>query len=91
MTVLLDNQKTNACEHIAFQTKDKVAETRIKELTNYLRQTVRVKSELVYSYVTWTSVHVAIEECRHLANGCTTKCGCTGFILLHYLSYVWSQ
>ena len=27
-----------------------------------------------------------IEECSHLANGCTTKCGCIGLMLFRYLS-----
>ena len=27
-----------------------------------------------------------IEECRHLANGCTTKCGCIGLMLFRYPS-----
>ena len=31
--------------------------------------------------------HFAIEKCIHLANGCTTKCGCIGLILFHYLSF----
>ena len=31
--------------------------------------------------------HFVIEECSHLANGCTTKCGCLGLILFRYLSF----
>ena len=27
--------------------------------------------------------HFGIEECSHLATGCTTKCGCIGLILFH--------
>ena len=30
--------------------------------------------------------HFVIEECRHLANDCTTKCGCIGLKLFRYLS-----
>ena len=31
--------------------------------------------------------HFAIEECRHLANGCTAKCGCIGgLIIFRYIS-----
>ena len=29
--------------------------------------------------------HFVIEECSHLANGCTTKCGCIGLILFRYI------
>ena len=28
--------------------------------------------------------HFVIEECSHLANGCTTKCDCTGLMSFHY-------
>ena len=30
--------------------------------------------------------HFVIEESSHVANGCTTKCGCIGLILFRYLS-----
>ena len=30
--------------------------------------------------------HFVNEECSHLANGCTTTCGCIGLILFCYLS-----
>ena len=30
--------------------------------------------------------YFVIEECSHLANGCTIKCGCIGLILFRYLS-----
>ena len=30
--------------------------------------------------------HFVIEECRHLANGCTNRCGCSWLILFRYLS-----
>ena len=26
--------------------------------------------------------HFEIEECRHLSNGCTAKCGCIGFYII---------
>ena len=29
--------------------------------------------------------HFIIEGCRHIANGCTAKCVCIGFILFRYL------
>ena len=32
--------------------------------------------------------HFVIIECRHLANGCTIKCGCSGLMLFGYLSYL---
>ena len=30
--------------------------------------------------------HFVIEESCHIANGCTTKCGCIGLMLFRYLS-----
>ena len=35
--------------------------------------------------------HFVIEECRHLANGCTAKCDCIGLMLFCYVSYVWDS
>ena len=43
------------------------------------------------SYVTWTFSIFVIEECRHLANGFTAKCGCISLMLSCYLSIVWAQ
>ena len=34
--------------------------------------------------------YLLIEECRHLASGCATKCDCIGLMLFRYLSYVWA-
>ena len=37
-------------------------------------------------------LHFIIIECNHLANDCTTTCGCLGSILLRYISCdVWAQ
>ena len=30
-------------------------------------------------------LHFVIEECHHLANGCTAKCDCISLMLFHYL------
>ena len=37
--------------------------------------------------------HYVIEECHHLANGCTAIRGCIGLVLFLYniISYVWAQ
>ena len=34
--------------------------------------------------------HFVTEECRHLVNGFTSKCGCICLILFRYLSGVWA-
>ena len=60
-----------------------------KALYARVARVCKVSLELVYIELCHFDVlHFVIEECRHLANGCTAKCVCIGLMLFRYLSYV---